>query len=212
MADAEFLGRLGLFVEPAFLDFASCDVYRAEMQSATGKPATVSAEAGDEVDETYRKTKRAQVSDETHAGYRERLLRLKPSLEEHFGLTLETLQNPQFLVYREGDFFRTHADAGEEEDAAAGVKVRQVSVVTFLNDSSTQPAPDSYGGGELTFYGLLGDGPDGSPIGIPLEAKGGQLVAFPSTLLHGVNRVTHGERFTIVSWFTLKSKATQEAD
>jgi SM-20-related protein len=81
------------------------------------------------------------------------------------------------------------------------VKQRRVSVVVFLNDASGEPAPDSYGGGELTFYGLLGDGPSGSPIGVPLDGKGGELVAFRSGLLHGVGAVTHGERYTIVSWF-----------
>src|SRR5919201_2253193 len=106
MADAEFFRRLGLFVEPAFLDSATCAEYRSEMSRSAGKPATVSAHADEEVDENYRKTKRAQVPEETAAALMERLLALKPSLEEHFGVALDTLQRPQFLVYREGDFFR----------------------------------------------------------------------------------------------------------
>ena len=32
---------------------------------------------------------------------------------------------------------------------------RRVSVVIFLNRQSPKPLPDTYGGGSLTFYGLL---------------------------------------------------------
>lgn len=201
MADADFLRRLGLFVEPDFLDIALCESYRSEMQSAAARPATVSARAEDEVDESYRRTKQAEVADDTAAAIQERLLALKPSLEQHFGLSLSSLQKPQFLIYREGDFFRPHADSSDDEDATEGVKGRQVSVVAFLNDERAEATPGAYGGGALTFYGLLGDDSSDSPIGVPIEGKAGQVVGFRSSVTHGVAAVTHGERFTVVSWF-----------
>jgi SM-20-related protein len=201
MADAEFLQRLGLFVEPNFLDPQLCDDYRSEMKRVGGKAATVSAHSEDEVDENYRRTRQADVSEETTASLQARLETVKPALEKHFGLSLDEVQKPQFLTYREGDFFRPHSDSSDEDDAAEGVKRRRVSVVSFLNDESDEPAQGCYGGGQLTFYGLLGDESSDSPVGIPVDGKAGQLVAFPSEMLHGVAAVTHGERYTIVSWF-----------
>jgi SM-20-related protein len=201
MADAEFLRRLGLFVEPNFLDPQLCEEYRSEMKRVGGKPATVSAHAEDEVDENHRRTRQADMSEATTAALQARLEAVKPAIEKHFGRSLSEVQKPQFLTYRTGDFFRPHSDNSDEEDAAEGVKRRQVSVVSFLNDESAEPAQGCYGGGHLTFYGLLGDESDDSPIGIPIEGKAGQLVAFPSEMLHGVGAVTHGERYTIVSWF-----------
>jgi SM-20-related protein len=37
---------------------------------------------------------------------------------------------------------------------------------------------------------------------LPLAARQGLLVAFPSTVSHEVQPVTHGERLTVVNWFT----------
>jgi SM-20-related protein len=39
------------------------------------------------------------------------------------------------------------------------------------------------------------------PLGIPLDADEGLLVTFPSRMLHAAAPVTHGERYTIVTWF-----------
>jgi SM-20-related protein len=86
----------------------------------------------------------------------------------------------------------------KDADEASG---RRVSAVIFLNESSEEPAPEKYGGGSLAFYGLLQDDPKGQGIGLPLIGSPGSLVAFPSQMIHGVNPVTHGRRYTIASWF-----------
>jgi predicted 2-oxoglutarate/Fe(II)-dependent dioxygenase YbiX len=39
-------------------------------------------------------------------------------------------------------------------------------------------------------------------VGLPLEAEPGLLITFRAEALHAVSPVTHGERRTIVSWFT----------
>ena len=70
----------------------------------------------------------------------------------------------------------------------------------FLNGSSREPRPATYGGGSLTFYSLFED-PDSENLGVPLEAEPGLLVAFNAHLPHSVEPVTHGERFTIATWF-----------
>jgi SM-20-related protein len=79
------------------------------------------------------------------------------------------------------------------------VRERRISVVLFVNGGSDEPAPGSLGGGALTFYGLMGDG--GQSVGLPVDAESGLAVAFPSATLHGVSPVTHGQRFTVVTWF-----------
>ena len=157
---------------------------------------------GDEaVDEEYRRTKMAQVSESTRSRVEERLLERKPELEARFAVQLGRCQTPQFLIYREGDFFRPHTDNQDDPESPEWLKERRVSLVVFLNDQSDDPAEDGFDGGALSFYGLLGqDG--GEMIGLPLEARAGLLVAFSSDVVHGVSEVTRGRRFTVVSWFS----------
>ena len=87
-----------------------------------------------------------------------------------------------------------------EHDAPTVSRERPVSAVVFLNASSGQPTFDTYGGGALTFYGLLDD-PRAQGLGLRLEAEEGLLVAFRSEITHAVAPVTHGHRYTAVSWF-----------
>ena len=172
------------------------------MQGARGTAATVAEKAtGDEVDDNYRRTKRARVSPETVSFVGARLDDARPVLEQHFGVQLSGWQDPQFLVYRPGDFFQPHPDRSDETGTPAYVQGRQVSSVLFLNDQADEPRDDSYSGGALTFYGLLGDGSEGQSMGLPLVGKAGLFVAFRSELVHSVTPITHGERYTVVSWF-----------
>lgn len=75
-----------------------------------------------------------------------------------------------------------------------------MSVVIFLNRQSQEPAEDAYGEGQLTFYGLL-DGPQWEKCASPLDAEPGLLIAFPSDRWHEIKPVSHGRRFTVVTWF-----------
>jgi SM-20-related protein len=201
MPSANFFVSLGLFAVPNFLEPTLCTSLRSEMAAATRAPATV-RDAGDvyDVDQETRRTKTAKVAPDTAGLVEQRLLGIKPELEEHFAVCLTGLQGLQFLVYTEGDFFRRHVDQGSDEDDAAFARARRVSVVIFLNDEASDPAPDAYGGGALTFYGLL-DSERGQGIGLPLTAEPGLLVAFPAATIHEVTPVTHGERYTAVTWF-----------
>jgi SM-20-related protein len=195
---ADFFQRFGFFVREGLLDADESAGLREEMTAAAAKAATVAeGETADELDEGQRSSKWAQVSEETRARIQERLLSLKPSLEEHFGDELSGCQKAQFLVYREGDFFGAHHDTSAEEDAADFVRERRISVVLFVNGMSEAPAPGFFGGGALTFYGLMDD----ERIGMPVDAEPGLAVAFPAEKLHGVTPVLHGERFTVVTWF-----------
>ena len=201
MPSAEFFTRLGLLNVRDFFDAELCSKVLAEMRSATATPAVVGSEGGDYVvDENLRRTKEAIVSDATTSLVKTRLLALQPALEKHYNVTITDLQEPQFLVYREGDFFHAHADRRRDTDAPGFSKERKVSAVIFLNGEAEVPGPDVYGGGSLTFYGLMGD-PRLKGHGLPLTGEPGLLVTFRPELVHEVTPVTHGERYTIVSWF-----------
>lgn len=105
-------------------------------------------------------------------------------------------ESPQYLIYRPGDFFKPHSDSGKSDE----VRHRLVSAVIFLNRGSQEPAEGAYGGGELTFYGLM-KGEQWDKCAFSLQAEPGLLIAFPSDMWHEVKPVLHGQRFTAVSWF-----------
>jgi SM-20-related protein len=201
MPNADFFTNFGLFVAKDFFDAELRATLLSEVRSATDAPATVGIKGATyAVDESVRKTKWAEVSEATKSFVKERLLALKPALERHFDMTLSDCQEPQFLIYREGDFFHPHRDSDHEPDAAEFSRERQVSTSIFLNGESDVPGSDVYGGGSLRFYGLMED-PRMKERAIPVIGEPGLLVAFRSELVHDVTPVTHGERFSIVTWF-----------
>ena len=61
------------------------------------------------------------------------LLTQKSALEDHFRLTLTDCERPQFLHYREGDFFVRHQDGNTEQLEFDHLKVRRISIVVCLN-------------------------------------------------------------------------------
>lgn len=85
----------------------------------------------------------------------------------------------QLLKYEPGGHYDWHMDAG-------GINSdRKISLVVFLTD------PAEYEGGELQVI----------EIGkIPREQ--GLVATFPSYMLHTVNPVTKGTRWTLVTWIT----------
>ena len=201
MPEVSFFNAFGLLGVPDFLEPSACQELRREIEQASISAATVREEGSEYgVDEGRRKTRWAEVSSEASALVTARLDELRPRIAATFGFEPSGLQPPQFLVYREGDFFRRHSDSNRDEGAAQFARERRVSAIVFLNGESAEPSPDAYGGGALTLYGLMDDGRGGA-IGLPATAQTGALLAFPSELVHEVTPVTHGERYTVVSWF-----------
>lgn len=148
------------------------------------------------VDVRVRKVTRLAVSPELRNGIRQRLLAGKEAIEAHFGVRLNECEEPQFLRYEEGDYFVPHQD-GNTPLILDDSRHRKISVVIFLNAQSPEPTPDTYGGGELVFHGPF----HGPTIRQPLAPEPGTLIAFRAEVTHEVVPVTHGERYTIVSWF-----------
>jgi SM-20-related protein len=201
MPRADFFGRHGLFVTTDFFDRETCARIRAAVQNAPAMPGDVGLQNGQyAIDETIRKVLCADVPAPMMAFVEDRLHALKPALESHFQTPLDDHAAPQFLIYKEGAFYRPHRDSRTDSSGALFSKARQVSVSIFLNGESDTPEPISYCGGSLTFYGLFNSS-SSAKIGFPLVGESGLLVAFRANLLHGVAPITHGVRYSIVTWF-----------
>lgn len=200
MTKSDFYSSLGLFVEKDFFNTELCERIRKEMNTALGDPAGVIKMDKTLYDEKVRKTKQQKVSPETLSFVKKRLLELKPSLENHFGKLLRGYQNPVFLYYKKGDFFRPHYDKGMKPENPKEIRDREVSVVVFLNSEDDSTDEDSYSGGSLRLYGLRDD-PLFKKHGFHIIGKTGMLLAFRSEILHEVTPVKEGERYTVVSWF-----------
>lgn len=176
-----------------FLDGAACDALRDELRAAGGDAARLlSGDVRGEV----RKATRVAAASATAARIGALLMQTKPALERHFGLALGKCEAPQFLRYDVGDFFVAHQD-GNTPLVHDDSRFRRISAVIFLSRQAEMPAPDTYGGGWLVLHGPY----SGPEIRLPLAPAPGTLVAFPAETTHEVTPVTHGERFTIATWF-----------
>ena len=193
--------HFNLFLLPGFLDPQTCADIRREAGASptTQAPVYIEGSAG-LVHETVRKTTSLHPSEEIISEVHDRLLREKPLLEDHFDLTLSDCEKPQFLRYREGDFFVRHQDGNTEQLEFDHLRIRRISIVVFLNDSSDGAAPDTFSGGSLNFYDedYL---PGSESRSFSLQGETGLLVAFAADIMHEVIPVARGERFTIISWF-----------
>jgi predicted 2-oxoglutarate/Fe(II)-dependent dioxygenase YbiX len=198
----EFLARLGIQVIPDFLDRETCERMSREMIDRQGERARVTVKLSEEeLAERYRSTTIAEVSEDTVAELKERLLALEDDLARIFSLELNGCEKPQFLLYREGDFIRPHSDGSHDTDAPDWLKNRAVATVVFLNDQSEDDEPGTFGGGSLNFLDLLSDQDRGKSVGMPITPTAGLLVAFRADVMHEVTEVTRGDRCTAVTWF-----------
>jgi SM-20-related protein len=184
-----------LFIVKDFLAPGTCREIVADMNVAQGDAATVySRTTSTAVDRGIRQTLRLKPSHEIVELVKTRLLAQRPALEEHFCVRVTECEEPQFLRYRVGDFFVAHQD-GNTGLLRLDTELRRLSLVIFLSRESELAQPDTYCGGSLVFTNLR----DGRKHNTPGEA--GMLVAFRSETTHEVTPVTHGNRYSIVSWF-----------
>ena len=192
--------RSKILVIEDFFDADLCRELRAEALANTNDQARVYRRGVTEVDHNVRSTQVATMDTPAMSLVKTRLLEFKPELEKHFNVTLEGCRKPHCLLYRAHDFFMPHRDNNHDPLAHEEINSRRISIVIFLNGASKEPAPGAFGGGELAFYGLMDD-PRCQAIAFPLIGKPGLLIAFVSELMHEVAPITHGERYTVVSWF-----------
>jgi SM-20-related protein len=182
-----------LFVVRQFFDQLECEKILAELKAARGSAATVyGREDSGAVDENVRRTFRVGPAGEIVQFVTERLWARKEEIEKHFAVTLSECEEPQFLRYREGDFFVAHQD-GNTGLLRLDTERRLISMIVFLSRESELPGPDVYCGGSLVFTNLRNR--------FRLSTEPGMLVAFRSETTHEVTPVAHGERYSIASWY-----------
>ncbi len=194
MPESEGAAHFNLFLLRNFLDTESCASLRAELALAptTQAPVYIQGTEGT-IHENIRKTTSLHPARETFSQIHEQLLRQKSALEDHFGTSLTDCEPPQFLRYEKGDFFVRHQDGNSRQNDFDHLRIRRISIVVFLNNSSVEPHENCFSGGALNFYDQTRT--------FALLGETGLLVAFKSDTFHEVLPVTSGERFTFVSWF-----------
>ena len=185
-----------LYLVRNFFDAETCRELTAEIRSSPASPAvTYGQEHVGVVNERVRKLARAQPSARTVALVAQRLMDRRGKVVEYFGIDLNSCEEPQFLCYRTGDFFVAHQDGNTGLVSLYTDESRRVSVSIFLNRQTDTPESNSYCGGSLVFSDWRLNKT------FELAGEAGTLVAFRSEITHEVMPVTHGERYSIVSWY-----------
>jgi SM-20-related protein len=198
MADLNPADWPDLFLVKQFLEPNTCQAIVAEMDASHGDAATVYGRAASGVvDQSVRQTLRICPSAATIEFVTHRLVACKQAVEKHFAVTLAECEDPQFLCYRKGDFFVAHQD-GNTGLLRLDTERRLVSLVIFLSRESDTPQAGAHCGGSLLFTNHRADPNRGQ---FQMIAEPGTLIAFRSETTHEVTPVTHGERYSIVSWF-----------
>ena len=199
MKTIELVKKYELFVAPEFFDQTTCRKIIAQTSNESSAPATVYGRTDSgSVDDRVRRASRFTPSKETLQLVTQRLMAYKEAVEQHFYVRLHDCEEPQFLRYNVGDFFVAHQDGNTGLIRLATENERKISVVIFLNRQTIEPSPGTYCGGSLKFSDYRAE-PEYRTFDLPIEP--GMLVAFRSELTHEVTPVTHGERYSIVSWY-----------
>ena len=128
---------------------------------------------------------------------------VKNIINPFYGIDVLESEIPQLLVFKPGGHYKPHVD-GEalwnSPDGPIWKKSvdRDLSVIFFLNDGGKD-----FEGGDLVF-------PD---CGIRIRPEKGMMICFPSNrfYVHGVEPVTKGTRYSIVSWMTIRGFPSLEA-
>jgi predicted 2-oxoglutarate/Fe(II)-dependent dioxygenase YbiX len=190
------LEQLGVFFRPGFVKPVECRNLIAAIESTPRKPGGLYHQTEQvQFDSTIRQVSEVSGEVEGVGSLKERLRKLLPELAEHFRTPVEEIEGPTLLAYKPGDFFLPHSDSGE----AGLVQGRIVTAVIYLN-SPHSPAAGGYQGADLTLFGLMSF-PGAENHGLPVEAETGLLVAFPSSLRHGVDKLVRGSRYCAVTWY-----------
>ena len=146
MPPAASFGSFGLLAVPGFLERDLCAEIRQEMATAGEVAATVR-------DRSFLRSGSGEPEDELGRGLRgnvlagQRAFAVAPQRRRE-GLRSRGERRSAAAVpaLRRGDFFAAHQDRGSDMKGAEFARQRQVSVVIFLNDETSEARPDTYEG------------------------------------------------------------------
>jgi predicted 2-oxoglutarate/Fe(II)-dependent dioxygenase YbiX len=153
------------------------------------------------VDTRIRDTQEVQLSAETRTRLDTLLADVVARhIDPFYAVRVRDHEPLQVLHYGPGGHYIPHVDAETLFKDDAGLELweksldRDLSVVCFLNDD--------FDGGELVFPAL----------DLVIPPRAGTLVCFPSdhNYIHGVNPVTRGHRYTLVTWLRVHGMPTMD--
>jgi SM-20-related protein len=199
MTKNDFDGGFDIYSVRNFFDARMCRMLLDELRECPTVSAKIYGQnTSVSVNENIRKSDLLLPSRATVEIITEQLSVYREKIGEHFGLQLNNCEEPQFLRYRVGDFFVAHQDGNTGMLRSEREQRRKISIVFFVNDQNGNPANDGYGGGSLVFSDWH---PSRNRGELAVLGEAGKLIAFRSETTHEVIPVTHGERYSIVSWF-----------
>ncbi len=181
------------YLEPGFLDPASCARIRAAMDLGAPEPAEI-LRNGVGLDQGVRSAWQLEVDAGTLAFVESRLESRRATLSEWFSRPLAAREGAGFLRYGPGGFYRPHRDRGVDPEWPGAAR-RQVALVLFLTSGDGAPGGGCRGGA-LRLLDGSGEQPD-----VEVLPARGSLVAFAADTLHEVARVHEGTRDVVVDWF-----------
>jgi len=119
---------------------------------------------------------------------------VKHIINPFYQVEVDSSEIPQVLSYGIGGHYRPHIDGESIWMTPRGEKIwkkstdRDLSIVFFLNND--------FEGGDFVFPELK----------VRVRPEPGMMVCFPSNhhYSHGVEKITKGKRYSIVSWATVK--------
>jgi predicted 2-oxoglutarate/Fe(II)-dependent dioxygenase YbiX len=166
----------------AITGFTDEEIERIKNLNIEKKQASVDS---DNIDHKIRNSKVRWINnDEENRWIYEKILPLIQYINgQYFRFDLNNIEPLQLTEYDQnyGGFYTKHVDHGYDKNMN-----RKLSFVIFLSD------PSEYEGGELLLYN--------STEPIKPEEKKGNVVFFPSYVLHEVTPVKSGIRNTLVGW------------
>lgn len=202
-----------ILVVPQAIDAATLAVLHAYMRQAKRSPSPVSnvedasglAAATHDVEwvlnSKVRDTHHLQLSADINS-LLDALMKAMVArhVEPFYAEQVRDWETPQILHYGVGGHYIAHVDAETLYKDEVGLSLwektldRDLSLVCFLNDG--------FQGGELTF-------PD---FDLTLRPQAGTLVCFPSdhNYIHGVQPVSSGDRYTLVTWMRVAGMPAPE--
>jgi len=168
------------------------------MDRGLAEPAEV-LDAGPTLDASARRASSIDVDSVTLAGVESLLDASRLVLGTAFQITVESREGAAFLRYRPNGFYRRHRDRASDSEWSGAAR-RLISVVVFLNSSSSDPTPGEFSGGELVLLPELARR-TGASDPMTIVPQQGLLVAFDASIPHEVRPVHRGSRDVVVDWY-----------
>lgn len=178
-------------VANAFTDLELEEIIRAGEAERVSAAEIVSA-SDNVINPTYRSTSIAWIpsSKEKNGWLFRKLTDYVVNVNKQlFEFDLRTIENLQYSIYNEGDFYKEHDDIIDTAST-----MRKLSFSLQLVDQS------EYDGGDLLLKIRLDT--EAAETLVSKSRVKGTLIFFPSFTTHEVSKVTRGTRKALVGWVT----------